>query len=342
MLIKSGKQPTVKDVAAYAGVSVATVSRTLSRPHEVKEATRKHVLKAVEECGYRVNSLGADLRSGKTNTLMVLVADIINPFYADFFKGIEVYARSQNYAVLIGDTSDSDQKKQIYSNMLASRKTDGILLNSFDIPQLLEGEINRNQKLRQPIVGCEIFDNVKIPTVRIHNELGGQLAAKHLVSLGHKNIVQICGQLRSNALQQRFFGFNQVLEAAGISAARLIHAYDDLTITAGRAAAHEIAKMENRPTAIFAHNDELAIGALHEFNLMGIAVPEQISIIGYDDLSFSSAVTPELTTIHLPRKRWGEKACQRLIDLIEAKNTTIDDQLIKPHLITRSSTCRAP
>ncbi|SDE37098.1 LacI family DNA-binding transcriptional regulator [Limimaricola pyoseonensis] len=339
-MTETHKRPTVRDVARAAGVSVATVSRALSRPDEVKKSTRDHILAVVRETGYTTNQMAVDFRTGRSRTLMVLVSDISNPFYAEFFKGIEVHARGRGYTLLIGDTSENADTELVYSGMLGSNKADGVLLNTSEMPQGMIAQTQEQDGTGKPVVACTTIREARVPTVRIDNDLGGAIAATHLLEQGHRNLLQVCGPLQHDAIHRRFRGFDQVLETAGLGRARTIRSDGNLSIDYGRRAANEIAQMPDRPTGVFVHNDEAAIGLLHEFSRLGISVPGEISVVGYDDLSFASTTTPGLTTVRHSRRKWGSMACDRLIDLIEGTNTAVDEQVIQPVLITRESTAR--
>lgn len=331
-------RPTVQDVAREAGVSTATVSRALTRPNDVKEATRKHIEDVVARIGYRANRAAAELRQGRSKTLLVLVSDITNAFYAEFFKGIEEHARSRGYAILIGDTSEDASSERVYSDMLLMNQAGGLILNTYGFPEDLMPPEGEHEYSGPPLVSCSGHKTMGLPSVRIDDRLGGEMVGRHLVELGHRDFFQICGPLYVDGFERRFFGFSQALKHVGIRPDDTNHIAGDLSTEFGREAARAILARKERPTAIFVHNDETAIGVLHEFSRQGIRVPDDISVVGYDDMPYAAAFQPELTTVRLPRREWGARACDMLINVVE--NTPEHQRLdiVEPELIIRQST----
>jgi len=327
----------VRDVARVAGVSVATVSRALSRPDDVKAETLERVLSIVKETGYRSNQMAVQFRTGTSRSIMVLVSDITNAFYAEFFKGIEQYARSKGYVLLIGDTSEEAASERVYFDMLTSNKADGLLWNVDGIPTGYFQADDRSDLLDIPLVACNGIDDLDLPTVRIDNDLGGRLAAEHLLDLGHRRFAQVCGPLHHDSVKRRFDGFNLALRQAGIQVPDELTIPIKLGIDQGRRAAEDLLGLANRPTAVFVHNDATAIGMLHTFLKRGLSVPGDISVVGYDDMPYASAMTPELTTVRLPRRRWGAAACEMMIAVIEGKDIESREISIAPELKVRDS-----
>ena len=332
------KRPTVKDVAREAGVSVATVSRAMSRPDDVKPATREHVLEAMRKLGYRANQAAADLRRGSSKTLLVLVSDITNSFFSEFFKGIEEEARKHGYVVLIGDTSEEASNERVYSDMLFTNQAGGLILNTYGFPEdlLLGGD--GNEYIGPPVVSCAGHKDVELPSVRTDDALGGRLAAEHLIELGHKDIIQVCGPLQVHGFERRYFGFRQALKNAGIAVQEERDLMGNLSVEYGLDAARKLVEAGNLPSAIFVHNDETATGLLSGLAKSGIRVPVDVSVIGYDDMPYSSVFNPSLTTIRLPRRRWGQLACKKLIEVLNEDPDAEHPVLIPPKLVTRNST----
>ncbi len=339
---KNPGRPTVQDVAREAGVSTATVSRALSRPMDVKEETRLRIEEVVKRIGFRANRAAAELRQGRSKTLLVLVSDITNAFYSEFFKGIEQRARSRGYALLIGDTSEDAASERVYSDMLLMNQAGGLILNTYGFPEdLMPGE-DAESYSGPPLVSCSGHKTIGLPTVRINDRLGGEMVGRHLVDLGHRDIVQICGPLYIDGFERRFFGFSQALKQAGIRLDGANQIVGDLSTEFGREAARMILARPVRPSAVFVHNDETAIGVLHEFARQGVRVPKDISVVGYDDMPYSAAFNPELTTVRLPKHEWGERACDMLISLVERTNEGEVIDVIDPQLIVRQSTAPPP
>jgi len=332
------KKPTVKDVAREAGVSIATVSRAMSKPDDVKSETRDAVLDAMKRIGYRANQAAAELRRGSSKTLLVLVSDITNAFFASFFKGIEEEAREHGYVVLIGDTTEDTETERVYTDMLLMNQAGGMILNTLSIPEDLLPSDEKGVYSGPPLVSCGGHRELELPTVRTGDELGGRLAAEHLIGLGHTNIVQVCGSLNIPVFERRYLGFRDALLKAGIDPQDERRIFGDLSIEFGQSAAKTLAASGNLPTAVFVHNDETATGLLHGLSQAGLSVPDDISVIGYDDMPYSAVFSPGLSSIRLPRREWGRLASRKLIAVLEDQPGAKDALIIEPELIVRDST----
>ncbi|WP_298921787.1 LacI family DNA-binding transcriptional regulator [uncultured Roseobacter sp.] len=334
----SRKRPTVKDVAREAGVSIATVSRAMSRPGDVKSDTRDHVFQVMKDLGYRANQAAGDLRRGRSKTLLVLVSEITNAFFAEFFKGIEEEARAQGYVILIGDTSEDADNERAFSDMLLMNQAGGLILNTNGFLEDLLPSDAEGVYSGPPLVSCGGHKEIELPTVRTDDVLGGRLAASHLIELGHRDIVQVCGPLQVNGFERRYHGFSQTLKNAGIRVQRDRELYGSLSVDYGLEAAGRLIEAGDLPTAVFVHNDETATGLLHGLVSAGVRVPEDISVIGYDDMPYSAIFNPGLSSIRLPRREWGQLACRKLISILDNSDDASDPVIITPELIPRAST----
>ncbi|RWQ78409.1 MAG: LacI family transcriptional regulator [Mesorhizobium sp.] len=312
-------KPTIRDVAALAGVSTASVTRALTQPDVISETLRERVLAACKTLGYRANRQAVDFRKGRSNTIIVLVSDIANPFYSEFFAGIEEQARSEGYVVLIGDTASDPQSELTYVAMLMSGKADGLVSNTGrllrSLPRGVSGELEYDGP---PIVVCNRDAGEDFPVVRIGNYAAGRRAAEHLIGLGHRSFVQIHGSLEFDDFRERLQGFSDAVTEAGLPAPRLIGG--DKRIRSGREAVDAMVGSPPLPTAIFAHNDEMALGVIHQLGKHGYLVPRDLSVVGFDDLNYASATSPALTTLRIPRREWGAAACRQLLSLVEHGN----------------------
>lgn len=334
----SSKRPTVKDVAREAGVSIATVSRAMSRPDDVKAATREHVFEIMKRLGYRANQAAGDLRRGRSKTLLVLVSEITNAFFAEFFKGIEEEARAHGYVLLIGDTSEDAESERAFSDMLLMNKAGGLILNTNGfLEDLLPSDANGAYS-GPPVVSCGGHKEIDLPTVRTDDVLGGRLAAGHLIELGHRDIAQVCGPLHTNGFERRYHGFNQTLKNAGIPLQKDRELMGQLSVDYGLEAAEQLLASGNLPTAVFVHNDETATGLLHGLVRAGVRVPEDISVIGYDDMPYAAIFNPGLSSIRLPRRDWGRLACRKLVSILNEEEGADRPIIIAPELIPRAST----
>ena len=334
----NAKRPTVNDVARVAGVSNATVSRVMSRPDRVKVETRDHVIRVMKRLGYRANPAAAELRRGRSRTLLVLVSDITNAFYAEFFKGIEEEARSRGYVLLIGDTSEDADAERAFSDMLLLNQADGLILNTNGFLEGLLPSDADGAYFGPPVVSCGGHREIELPTVRTDDVLGGRLAAEHLVGLGHKDLVQVCGPLHMNGFERRSRGFTEALIDADIPCQRDRDISGALSVDFGLQAATELIEAGKLPTAVFVHNDETATGFMHGLVRAGIRVPQDISVIGFDDMPYAAVFCPGLSSVRLPRREWGRLACQRLISILDDEPDAGEPVIILPKLIARAST----
>jgi LacI family transcriptional regulator, repressor for deo operon, udp, cdd, tsx, nupC, and nupG len=335
-------RPTIRDVAAKAGLSIASVSRALTDATSVREDTRRRVIDAARELDFRLNRQAINFRRGRSNALIVLVSNIENPFYAEFFKGAEMEARSRGYVVLIGDTASDPSSERTYVDMLLDGRADGLITNIGRMPDGLPVTPNDPSHVEDlAIVACNHDAGITVPSVRIDNYHAGQTAAAHLLGLGHRRFAVIHGSLRYDDFQQRLNGFVETIAAAGCPLDPKLLIEGDLSIESGRAAVRYFLEDADPPTAIFSHNDEMALGAMHELSLHGIEVPAATSVMGFDDLNYASAVTPTLSTMRLPRREWGAITCRRLLQMVLGEPFP-HETVLSATLIARQSTGPAP
>lgn len=334
----TSKRPTVKDVAREAGVSIATVSRAMSRPDDVKADTRDHVIEVMKQLGYRANQAAGDLRRGRSKTLLVLVSEITNAFFAEFFKGIEEEARAHGYVLLIGDTSEDADSERAFSDMLLMNQAGGLILNTNGfLEDLLPSDANGVYS-GPPVVSCGGHKEIELPTVRTDDVLGGRLAAGHLLELGHRDIVQVCGPMQTNGFERRYHGFAQTLKNAGVPLQKDREITGHLSVEYGLEAAKRLIASDKLPTAVFVHNDETATGLLHGLVSAGVRVPHDISVIGFDDMPYAAIFNPGLSSIRLPRREWGRLACRKLIAILNGDEGAEHPVVIAPELVARAST----
>lgn len=324
---------TIIDVAKAAGLSTATVSRALSAPEKVAEQTRARVMRAIEQVGYRPNMLARNLRSDRSWSLLVLVPGIANPFFANVTAGIESIAWRRGYSVFLGDTRDSREREEHYSQLVETRLADGVIQLSPDY-----GFEERRRKVNYPVVhacGCELTE---APSVRIDNAGAARELVEHLIKVGSRRIATITGPATNPHAIERLNGYREGLEAAGLPFDPALVRRGDFSMGSGSAAARELIELSPRPDAIFSMNDEMAIGAIQAITAAGLRVPDDIAIAGFDDIGVAAHSTPALTTVSQPAEAMGAKACELLIDRIEGK--AVDDVVhILPHrLVVREST----
>jgi LacI family repressor for deo operon, udp, cdd, tsx, nupC, and nupG len=324
------------DVAKAAGLSTATVSRTLRSPEKVAEETRARVMHAIEKVGYRPNLLARNLRSDRSFSILVLVPGIANPFFARATAGIEATAWRRGYAVFLGDTRDSREREEHYEQLVETRLADGVIQLSPDYDE------ERRKTAAYPVVhacGCEF---TAAPSVRIDNVGAAREMVEYLIAGGHRRIAAISGPAANPHAIERMRGYREALEGAGIAFDPDLVRFGDFSMASGFEAAASLVGLKTRPTAIFSMNDEMAIGAIHAATGAGLKVPGDMSIVGFDDIAFAAHSSPALTTISQPAEEMGAIACEILIDWIEGKPVE-DAAHVLPHkLIERQSSAAAP
>ncbi|GAB3115392.1 LacI family transcriptional regulator [Aestuariicella hydrocarbonica] len=329
---------TIKDVAKLAGVSIATVSRTLSKPESVAESTRKTVMAAVQKSGYVTNSLASNFRRRRTNNVVVLVPDISNPFFAAVIQGIEFKAAEAGYRILLGDTQQSREREQAYVQLVPQRQADGLICLGQDMP--LEQEPNGKQpEAAFPVVmACEYAGPLKVPSVVINNTRAAREMMEYLLSLGHKRIGYINGPQGSSLCAQRLSGYQEALTAAGLPVKPALIEEGDYSLATGYAATRRLLKQRSKPTALFCASDEMAIGAMHAARDLGLDIPGELSIAGFDDIDAAAYCYPPLTTVRQPRSEIGQMAMALMLESL-ADEPTLPRQVILPHqLVVRAST----
>lgn len=332
---------SIADIARIAGVSHTTVSRALRGSTLISAGTRERIQQLAHKMGYTPNAIAQSLQTRRTSTIGLVVTSIADPFLNDVVKGVEEVARAASFSVILSAThNDPDQEMGVIETF-HRRRVDGILVAS--------SRITSEYKKR--------LDHIRVPTVLINSQadsqdellhwvtvddcIGAQLAVEHLWHLGHRAIGYLGISSRPRSNRQRFQGYQSALMAAGTQ-----YRNTWVVITPGIEASHEedVAVgqaslpyfLEREVTAVFCYNDMTAIGLLMACREQGIAVPEELSIVGFDDIKTASYVAPPLTTIHQPKVELGRLATQVMLDLLH--NRPGQNYILRPTLITRAST----
>ncbi|PLR82502.1 LacI family transcriptional regulator [Bacillus canaveralius] len=324
----------IADVAKLANVSTATVSRVISNSETVKIETREKVLQAIEKLKYQPNVLARQLRRMETKTILVIVPDITNTFFSNVLRGIEAIAGENSYQVLLGDTGNIIDREYGYFDILRQRKADGmILLTARSNQQLLE-EIAKDYPI---VLACEYFEGSKLPTVSIDNISSARKATEHLISLHHKRIAHISGPLNVVVGRDRLKGFQQAMMQHNLLIEPCLVQEGDFSYESGYNLMTKLLALENLPTAVFAGNDEMAMGAIKAMKSKGLKAPDDISVVGFDDIKFASVFEPALTTIKQPTFEIGKCAMELLLQLIN--NDSLDKQqfILSDKLVVRES-----
>ena len=308
---------TILDVALKARVSIATVSRVVNNSsHKVNPTTRKNVLKVIRELDYRPNALAKGLLMKKTMTIGIIIPDISNPYYAEIVRGIQDMADQFGYAIILLNTDRNQDRiiKHIY--FLREKSADGIIFSGGTIHG--EKVLSSLKELRERVVVIGRH-RVDFPAVVIDNIGGAVRATQHLIELNHKRIGFIGGPNKSTSSRDRLSGYKNTLIQNGCPIDRNLIKKGDLTPRSGYLLAKELVQKE-RLTAIFAANDQMAFGAIRAAKELGLRVPIDLSVMGFDNIPFSSYFDPSLTTVEIPMYPIGTAAMEMLVNLISEKN----------------------
>ena len=325
----------IQDVAARAHVSIATVSRVLNESdHKVSKETRKRVLHAIRELDYRPNALARGLLMKKTKTIGIIIPDISNPYYAEIVRGMQDHADRNGYDVILQNTDRSQDRiiKSIY--LLREKIVDGVIFSG----GIIHGyePLSALKELRERVVVIGRHE-VNFPAALVDNIGGASEAIQHLIDLGHTRIGFIGGPENSTTMIDRLKGYESALAQNGFPMDDTLLRWGDLNPESGFAATKHLLEQKNRPSAILAGNDQMAFGAIHAARQLGFKVPDDLAVVGFDDVPLSAYFEPPLTTVNIPRYRLGEGAMELLIDLIQEKEFN-RIRWFKTKLIIRGST----
>jgi LacI family transcriptional regulator len=333
----------IKDVAREAGVSVGTVSNVINRPDSVTAATRVRVLSAIDRLGYVRSESARQLRAGRSRIIALLVLDMANPFFVDVASGAERVARGAGLGVMLCNSAQSSEEEAEYLALFSEQRVRGVLVTPADTTgRNLAGF--RRQEI--PFVFVDrLVPSAEGCSVSVDDVLGGALAGRHLLEQGHSEIVYVSGPLQLAQCQDRRTGVLQALAEAGLPADRLrVLEADRLDVAAGRDAAARLLGMSPRPTAVFCANDLLAFGVLQALFGAGVSVPDDIALVGYDDIEFASAAAVPLTSVRQPAARMGRLAAELLIEETgeDAAGHCHQQIVLQPELVVRGSSLARP
>lgn len=331
--------PKIKDVARVAGVSTATVSRALSKPETVAEETRKIVLEAAAKTGYRINLAARNLRQQKTGAAVVLVPNLGNPFFSTILAGIEAVLAQNRLSVLIVDTKQPKVGPELVFEYLHNSRADGIISLDGLLPQELLAS-SQSSGMSPPIVfACEWLENGSGPSVRVDNVHGSRMAISHLADLGHSKIGHISGPPDNVLTSARREGAIAELRDRGIVVNDDWFFEGDFSMESGVYVARRLMHLADRPSAIFCASDEMAFGLISELHRNGCRVPEELSVVGFDDIDISKRFIPPLTTIRQPRTDLGAKAANMLMECVRDRSRAEADvvEMLPVELVIRES-----
>ena len=328
----------IKEVASRAGVSIGTVSNVLNRPAFVSEPTRVKVRKAIEELGFVRNDTGRQLRAGQSRTIAYVMLDAANPFFTDVAKGIEEVSREHDVGLYLCDSGGDAGRQADYLELLLEQRVRGVLITP------VEDDTSMLAPLRRQGVAVALLDRAggsEWCSVGVDDVDGGALAVAHLAEQGHERIAFVGGPMTTPQVTDRLRGARKAMRRAGhVTDALVVVETGSLDVAEGRRAGERIAALarSRRPTAAFCANDLLALGLLQHTTQAGIDVPDELAIVGYDDIDFAAAAAVPLSSVRQPRQLLGRTAAQLLFAESDADEAHVHQQVVfRPELVTRTS-----
>jgi LacI family transcriptional regulator len=332
------RRVTIDDVADLAGVSYQTVSRVINDRPDVSDATRERVQKIIDEIGYKPSHIARSLATARTATIGLVVPDISNPFFSVVARGAEHVASKRGYSMLLCSTSEDTSRELEVLELLQERYVDGVIVCGFreeDAP-LREALSHFNAVV---LVNRRV-EGQKIPAVLVDDALGGYLVTQHLLNEGHTAVGFLSGPRNSYSGVRRLEGYQKAMVEAGIESRPGWVRHCKPTFTDGQKAARSFFKTHPELTALFCHNDLVALGALEGCKKLGLDVPNEMAVAGFDDIMLAGIVSPALTTCHVPREKLGKLAVNMLLSCIEKEEGNGRDVVVEPELVVRASTVK--
>lgn len=330
----------ITDVARKAGVSIATVSRVLNNTggYPVKTETRERVLSVVEELGYRPNDLARGLLSKKSRTIGLLIPDISNPYYPELSLGIEATASENGYSVIFCNTSRRAEKLEHYVDVLLQKRADGIIIagGGTDFAPVLRAM--GDFELQVTVIGRH---GTLFPSIQVDNVAAANRATSHLLELGHQRVAFISGPLNLASAQDRLEGYKLALERLGGAKDECLVREGDFQYESGYTRAMSLLRDSDPPTAIFTANDRMAIGAISAAMDLGLNVPDELSVVGFDDIAMARYVRPTLTTVSLSDYEMGVSSMQSMLRQLRGEEVP-EVTWMPTELMIRQSTGPAP
>ncbi|MFD2215568.1 LacI family DNA-binding transcriptional regulator [Metabacillus endolithicus] len=324
----------MSDVAKLANVSPATVSRVLSNPDLVSKETREKVMEVINKVNYKPHIVARQFRTKETKIILVVVPDITSAFFSRVLRGIEHVAVKNGYQVILGDTENDTDRELEYINLLLQKQADGmVLLTARQDKEKLE-EIAEHFPM---VLACEYMDGSNVPTVSIDNISSARKVTEHLIQQGHTKIAHITGPINVVLGRDRLRGFQQAMMSHDLEIDSAYIQEGDFTFESGYNQMLKLLALEAPPTAVFAFNDEMGMGAIKAVKDSNLLVPNDVAIVGFDNIKMASVIEPNLTTIDQPKYEIGKKAMELLLNLINGEALQKKRFVMKDELIVRES-----
>jgi len=322
-------------VADLAGVSTATVSRVLNNHPYISDETRSRVLWAMEQLGYQPSRVARRLRMKETHILGLIISDIANPFFTTVIRGIEDVAYANQYSLLLCNADEDLAKESLYVGILQAERVAGIIISPADEDSTSCEPLLRNGV---PVVAMDRrLSRFKVDTVLVDNVKGAYLATSHLIRLGHRRIGLIAVPLQITTGRERREGYERALKEHGLALEQALIKIGDARQDSGYHKACELLEMDDPPTAIFTANNLMTLGALNAIHEKGLSIPEDVAIVGFDDMPWAPSLDPPLTAVAQPAYELGRIAASLLLQRIANKDREIVEMKLEPTLIIRES-----
>lgn len=327
---------TMKQVAEKAGVSTSTVSHVINNTRAVSEDVRKRVLAVIQETRYVPSAVARSLKNDKTNSIGMMIPNNSNPYFAELIQGIEDASFKLGYNIILCNAYDDAKKQAAYLRVLMEKRIDGLILvdsgGGDDLAEILCA-----MPMPKVIVDREV-SGVDGDFIEADHERGGYLATRYLIELGHKQIACVTGPMHLVPSRDRVAGYRRALQEAALAFRSEFLIHSDFTSEGGFNAFQHLLQLPQRPSAIFAGNDLMAFGGMCAANEAGVRVPEDLSVIGYDDIALASYSTPRLTTMAQPKYEMGETIARVLVERIRGGHQPFRREMFTPVLVERQST----
>jgi LacI family transcriptional regulator len=334
MAMSASRSVTIKDVAAHASVSVATVSAVINGNKYVSPELEQRVRTSIATLGYERNSFAQGLKTQTSQTIGLIISDIANPFFTGIVRGVEDVASAHHYSLILGNTDENLDKERSYIRLLESKRADGLIIAA------TAGSHEYLQSAQHlPLVSIDrsLFEQ-GIDSVLVDNVAGAQAAIEHLIALGHQRIGIVTGIPGITTTEERLAGYKQALAAHNIAFDPTLIAAADSRVGGGeRGAMQLLTELSDRPTALFMMNGLMVIGALRAIARMGLRCPQDIALVGFDDFEWASVTHPSLTTVRQPIYEIGQRAAELLFERLQKRDKEPSEVRLRPQLIVRES-----
>ncbi|MCK9190127.1 MAG: LacI family transcriptional regulator [Sphaerochaetaceae bacterium] len=328
---------TIHDVAKMAGTSTATVSHVINGTRFVSDELQKKVKEAMKELNYKPNMMARGLKGGSMKTIGVIVPDCTNTFFSEISRAIDRCCFAKGYNIILCNTDNDIKQQSSYCDMLISKMVDGVIMISSDNS---DDDINKLTEASIPVVIADRTVNHKgVDNIIVNNEKGGYDATKYLISLGYTKIACIGGPTFISSSNQRIEGYRKALKESGIEINEDYISHGDFHFAGGNKSVSDYMNLKDRPEAVFATNDMMALGFIDGLKSLKMEVPKDVSVIGFDDVQLARITTPKLTTIAQPLNELAQKATDLILNKVEKTDLNISQIVLDPILVERDS-CR--